>query len=493
MIKLSFKTKYLLLSGLVASAVVAALAIETYIDYVDTEQRAYRASSDVTLVVESQIHETAKSVANMIDTTIEAILETNDINSAKGLYKELKSDCITLTGCEAIVITNAEGIILLSTTTPKPKGMDVSQRQFFIEAIQSKKLVVGPAIKVRLPNNPILFTISKAIFDKEGKILGVISVGMKTSHVTGFYSLLGFGFSPTVSVFRGNGDIVSRTPDMEKHVGKNNSSSQIFTEYLAKAPYGIYKSLSPLDGKKRLAAYRSVPELDLVIYAGVENSVAFHQWTIRAYRVAAIVGILLVFTLLVLYLAYNSVLQRKVLEEKNEVLDELSNIDELTRIGNRRLFESTLQQEWSRYKRHKIDISVLLIDVDYFKPYNDNYGHQEGDKTLYLVAQALKDSVRRPTDLVARYGGEEFVVILNADEPGALLIAENIRQNIQKLAIKHEFSQVEGVVTASIGVTSSTHTEAKTAEGMVMEADIALYKAKRSGRNQVAIFRSSDK
>jgi diguanylate cyclase (GGDEF)-like protein len=491
--RLSFKLKSIMIGGFLISSIIGAAGLEIYLDYCDTEQRAYKASSDVTLVVERQIQETVRSVNTIIDSTAKDILEEGSLEKIKNkrFREDLKSNCLSLTGCEAIGIADTSGKLVLDTAY-KVSKLNVSGREFFQEAIQTKKLFVSPAIVARLPNNPSIFVISKPVYDKNGKLLSVILVGMKTSHLTDFYALMGFGFSPTISVFKGNGDLVSRNPGMAEQIGKNNSKSQIFTKLLFQSPSGTFLSHSPLDGRTRLAAYKAVPELDLVIFSGVEAPVAFRQWELRATRLIATIGGLLMFTLAAFYFAYSSMVEAARLQRRNEKLDELSNVDELTGIGNRRIFETTLKQEWSRYKRHKVHMAVLLIDVDYFKPYNDNYGHQEGDKTLHKVAQALQECIRRPTDLIARYGGEEFVAILNTDESGAVLMAESIRKKIESLALKHEFSKVSEVVTVSIGVATTNSTNAKNSENLVHEADLALYKAKHAGRNSVSIFKQSD-
>ena len=491
--KLSFKVKAIIISAFLISSVIGSAALETYLDYNDTEERAYKATTDITLVVESQVQDTLKSIENLIDTTSERVIKIGNSGKLqnKDLFSDLKSACVSLTGCEAIGIADTSGKLVIDTANENVH-YNISGREFFQEAVKTKRLFIAPAIIARLPNSPPVFVISKPIYNKNSQLLAVMNVAMRTSHLTGFYSLLGFGFAPTVSIFKGNGDIVSRHPGMADHIGKNNSQSRIFTELLNKASSGNFVSYSPLDNKKRLAAYRAVPELDLVIFTGVESPVAFQQWKVRAIRVSLIIGCLLIFTLVAFYLAYRAMIQTEILQIKNEKLDELSNVDELTGIGNRRIFENTLKQEWSRYKRYQVDMAVLLIDVDYFKPYNDNYGHPEGDKTLHKVAQALQECIRRPTDLVARYGGEEFGVIMNTDEAGAFAMAEKIRKKIESLTIKHDFSLVSKTITVSVGIASTTDTQTKNPQELVGEADKALYKAKHAGRNQVAVFKAND-
>ncbi|RMF64901.1 MAG: diguanylate cyclase [Cyanobacteria bacterium J069] len=178
-----------------------------------------------------------------------------------------------------------------------------------------------------------------------------------------------------------------------------------------------------------------------------------------------------------------------LLIQANQELEALVNIDGLTQIANRRRFDQHLQQEWNRLLREQQFLSLILFDVDEFKRYNDCYGHQEGDDCLRQLALAAKQVVNRPADLVARYGGEEFGVILpNTDASGARAIAEKIRLGIQSLGLRHECSRVAQVITVSMGVTSQIPTARQTVEVLIVQADRALYNAKRRGRNQTVVY-----
>lgn len=396
-----------------------------------------------------------------------------------------------------------EYIFILLTKTPngemvfdtsREKTLDnvslsVYDKGFFYKTIEEKKLFISHALSSRLPNHPIIFVVAKPIYNKNGDLLAVIHIGMQSSNLTGFYSIMKFGFEPTVSIFKSDGHFVSTNHGIDKYLESNNSSNILFTKYVRESPFGNYRSKSIIDGERRLASYNFIPDLDMVIFAEIENSVAFERWKIRSIRISVIVTALLAFSLFTFYFVYRTILQREALQLKNDRLDELNNIDELTGIGNRRNFETTLKKDWNRYLRYKLDMSVLLIDIDYFKPYNDNYGHPEGDKTIHKVAQALQECVHRPTDLVARYGGEEFVVILNCDEAGAIIVAESICAKIESLNIKHEFSQISDCVTVSVGVTSTSNNIPQSPEDLIQEADVALYRAKHNGKNQVVPFR----
>jgi len=178
-----------------------------------------------------------------------------------------------------------------------------------------------------------------------------------------------------------------------------------------------------------------------------------------------------------------------ILKEANERLERLSTHDGLTQVANRRCFDQTLEREWNRLRRTCEPLSLIMSDVDFFKLFNDTYGHQGGDDCLKAVASALSNTVKRAGDCVARYGGEEFVVILPATvEQGAFHIAEQIRQAVERLAIAHGKSPAAPHVTLSLGVATSVPSETGTPEQLIKRADDALYKAKSSGRNRVSVW-----
>lgn len=177
------------------------------------------------------------------------------------------------------------------------------------------------------------------------------------------------------------------------------------------------------------------------------------------------------------------------LVELNKKLKKLSELDGLTGIPNRRRFDKLYIEEWERAKRDQLPLSVLLIDVDQFKEYNDHYGHQEGDRVLCTVAKALQNVPKRGTDFVARYGGDEFVAVLpNTDDFGATMVAKNMRSNIVSLQINHDYSQVAKHVTLTIGVATIIPKIGLDHEKLLRMADKALYRAKDKGRNQVEHF-----
>lgn len=163
--------------------------------------------------------------------------------------------------------------------------------------------------------------------------------------------------------------------------------------------------------------------------------------------------------------------------------------DELTGVPNRRSFSERFAVELNRSRRDQEPLSLVIIDIDYFKSYNDHYGHEQGDQCLEKVAREIRNTLKRPGDFCARYGGEEFVVLLPANSSaGAMHLAEEIRNNIEKLEIPHETSQCAGVVTVSIGVAVLEDYESPSRDTLLYKADTALYQAKQQGRNRVVYF-----
>ena len=177
------------------------------------------------------------------------------------------------------------------------------------------------------------------------------------------------------------------------------------------------------------------------------------------------------------------------LKIKNDMLEKLSMYDGLTNIRNRRFFDETFEKTFNEIKRDKKSLAVLMIDIDFFKPYNDNYGHGQGDETLRKVAKALEKTIKRASDFVARYGGEEFVILLkDINKDGVEAVANNLLNAVRELKITHEFSKIENYVTVSIGASYYNSSSDITKLELLLKADETLYNVKNSGRNNFAIL-----
>lgn len=176
-----------------------------------------------------------------------------------------------------------------------------------------------------------------------------------------------------------------------------------------------------------------------------------------------------------------------MISKHTAIILDMSRTDGLTRVSNRRHLDEFLDREWSRAIRNNSFISFILVDIDFFKLYNDKYGHLEGDECLKIVAQTFKRIMLRPADMVARYGGEEFAIVL-PDTENAVSVANNCRKSIEELQIPHEFSKAREVVTISVGVCTLAPKKGVGPSELLDCADKALYKAKAGGRNRVERF-----
>ena len=176
------------------------------------------------------------------------------------------------------------------------------------------------------------------------------------------------------------------------------------------------------------------------------------------------------------------------LQEANLVLQELSSIDGLTEISNRRKFDESLRNEWGSAIRYSKPISLIIFDIDFFKNYNDTYGHIAGDDCLKQVSKGLSNILKRSGDVFARYGGEEFAVILpDTDADGAIVVAKLIHAKVNSLKIVHSSSQISEFVTTSLGVATIIPDRNTSPEKLIEKADKALYQAKQEGRNRIRV------
>ena len=190
-----------------------------------------------------------------------------------------------------------------------------------------------------------------------------------------------------------------------------------------------------------------------------------------------------------LFEKHNKIIDERTRElaEANKELARLARLDGLTGIANHRRFREFFDQEWRRCLRAGQPLSIVMIDIDHFKQYNDRYGHQHGDDALRNVADIIQHATRRPGDLAARYGGEEFILVLtNTDQKGAVSLAESVRDDLFEAEIPHDGSAI-GRITLSAGVTTVTPERDADPDGLVSRADDALYRAKDGGRNRVEV------
>lgn len=231
----------------------------------------------------------------------------------------------------------------------------------------------------------------------------------------------------------------------------------------------------------------------VIVWKNATKKVAVFNRSLKNNIFYAVLALLLVEIVLYSTWQFSRKKLQKTIDKKtqelsvaNEKLEKLASLDGLTQLANRRSFDQHMDLAWKLNARNKTQLAIILCDIDYFKLFNDTYGHPKGDECLKKVAMAIQRSIKRPTDFVARYGGEEFVVVLsNTNLEGAVTVAENIRNNVKNLKINHSASGISKYVSLSFGVSAAVPISSGDKEILIVKADEALYKAKQKGRDQI--------
>lgn len=402
---------------------------------------------------------------------------------------------------EGLFLFDAKGHYLASSfpSMPSVRNLDRAYFQHHMH-YPDRNAYVGPPVKSRTTGDWVV-TISKRIDHMDGRFAGVALATFKMDYFISFQQDFDIGPGGVMLIALEDGRILTRRPFDETVIGTPVEDSLINPSNFSARPVGSFAARSRPDGAERIYSYRYLDDYPLVAIVGLSYKDALARWrtSMLTYAVSLLsLGLLLAFLGWRLFDAIRIALQseRKLIEAHaslkrlNRTLESMALQDALTGLANRRQFDSILETEYRRALRSGMPVSVMMLDVDYFKQYNDVYGHPQGDRCLKSVSAALTYSIGRAGDLVARYGGEEFSILLpNTDLASAEALAQRVCHAIEQLAIPHGGSPF-GKVTVSIGVASlmpaSGIAHQMSHQGdLVHAADRALYIAKRDGRNQV--------
>jgi diguanylate cyclase (GGDEF)-like protein len=381
----------------------------------------------------------------------------------------------------AIQVFDASGWLTIDATTLDPPSEYRGDEEYF--QIHRDQPDAGLFIsRPMLHHGAYAIVLSRRITGPDGGFLGVVAGSIRFSYFHELFGRLQLGTDDTISVLRQDGTLIMRTPFDLDVIGKNLGNLPGVRNVMS-TPSGWYSGVGAVDPDPRLFIWRDSTR-PLVVLVGKTWSSILSLWHTEATRIVAIMLALVSFVLSVALFLAREISRRARAEDK---LEELATTDALTGLRNRRKFDIEIDSEWRRATRHRMPVSLLMIDADHFKAYNDTFGHQAGDEMLVGIAICISDSVRRAGDCAVRYGGEEFAVLL----PGlaaadAVDVAETIRLKVQ------QWSEGPTVATVSIGVASLTPAANLDWSILVKAADTALYAAKSGGRNQSVLARAPD-
>jgi diguanylate cyclase (GGDEF)-like protein len=380
---------------------------------------------------------------------------------------------------------------------PNPVQANNADRDYFRyhQTHSGRGSHIGKPVRSR-SSGVMVIPVSRRIDRPDGSFGGVALVTLDLGYFGRFYDRFDVGREGTILLAMDDATLMYRRPFSEGQVGTSIAQGPIFQMMTNAGPVGTAMMRARIDGIERLASYRHLDGYPLVVAsAQSKNEILAHWWStvIRMSCVVAFAIAMLVWggRRMVRQIRVREHLEDELrragaaLERHNQSLKALAESDGLTGLANRRLFEETLGRELGRARRGGAPFALIMCDVDFFKKYNDRYGHVAGDDCLRKVAAAIGAGARRPGDLAARYGGEEFALILpDTGLAGAMNVAEGIRTAVAALGLEHADSPT-GKVSLSLGVVAGP-ADTETDGAWVEAADRLLYEAKAGGRNRVA-------
>lgn len=324
-----------------------------------------------------------------------------------------------------------------------------------------------------------LIHVTRRIDRRDGRFGGVAIAQIAIDYFQQIYRTIDVGRAGAIALMSDDGTVLVREP--ERFIGEDvQSDVPMFSDAYKNLTAGTYVSGSPIDNVRRLSAFRRVWRYPIIANVALSCNDYLADWRAAVWKRTTALGLVLV---LIAALGFGLDVQMRKRKRAEESLARLALIDALTGLANRRQFDAVLEREWRLAGRDDEPLALLMIDVDEFKLYNDNYGHQRGDEILTTIAMTIASCIYRAGDFCARYGGEEFAVILpGTTASNGFAIAERIRRSIVDLGVPNAGS-ILGSISVSVGVCAMVPVRSDAPAALVRAADAALYDAKRAGRN----------
>ena len=470
-------------SGLTVTLILIIVAVLLIREHASTLQTAQRSTSNITQLINADVLRNVE----LYDLALHGLIEAagKDLSGLPAdVRHQLQFDQSTAAPYKGeVLLLDAQGAVLADSSTLTPTRRNFANRDYFQVHQQNPEagLFISRPFKIHCQCEQVWrIAFSRRVTGPDGEFAGVAVATMRLAYFDQLFSSLTIGNGNTINLLNNQGILLAQHPVLEQDMIDKDLSSLPNFKRMLKEGSGSFRAISAISGTPRLYTFTNVGRLPLIVVVALASDDVFAAWQRAAWLTAGATGVLCV-GLLWLSWMLRLELRRRYRAEK--VLSELAATDGLTGLANRRTLDQRLALEWERARRSTEPLSVLMIDVDHFKAFNDRHGHQGGDEALRSVAQVIGRQIRRPADLAARYGGEEFAVILpHTDANGARRIAEHIRQGIQHLPPVAGDSEP---ITVSIGLSTWDKRSSASLEELLLSADRALYEAKNSGRNRV--------
>ncbi|MGF6769465.1 diguanylate cyclase (GGDEF)-like protein [Paraburkholderia sp. GAS199] len=386
----------------------------------------------------------------------------------------------------SILVLDANGDIEYDSQAYPPRHFNLADRDYFKVQRDSPNvgLYVSRPFVPKISGTDTSIALSRRISRPDGSFGGVVIGTLRLTYFRRLFAGMNLGAGGSMALMLSDGTMLMRRPYDPKIIGRNLTGTSNYSRFVER-PSGDFFGTAAIDNVERWYAFRHIDMYPLILDVALSTRDIYVEWRHRAWIIGSLIAALDIAILALAVLFSQQLRQRRAAEEELRIL---ARTDGLTALNNRRTFEEHAEDEWRRAQRNDWPLSMLLIDVDSFKGFNDLYGHSAGDDALIAVARCIAQNVRRPGDTAARYGGEEFAVLLpDTDAAGAAFIGEKIRTAVQALELRHVASS-HHVLTVSIGLACTTGQTFTTSRELVNAADEALYEAKDAGRNQVLSY-----
>ncbi|MGV2287201.1 sensor domain-containing diguanylate cyclase [Trinickia sp. YCB016] len=466
------------------AAMVLAICVSVLIQMrLDAAQRAQDAATNLLLLVE---RDTARNL-EIYDLSLQAVIDGLNQPGIGKLPANIRQAVLfdgsaMATHLGSILVVDAQGNPVYDSRSEHPRKINVADRDYFKVQRDSANagLYVSRPFIPHLSSTSPSIALSRRLSNPDGSFAGIVVGTLRLDYFHNLFDGMKLGPHGSMALMLADGTMLMRRPYDPNIIGRSLLNTSNYTRF-TQAESGSFYGTAAIDGVERWYAFSHVSRFPMIYDVALSTDDMYANWRHRAWVFGTIVAVLDAFIIWFAVLFSQQLRRRTAVEAE---LRMLARTDGLTSLGNRRALDEVGEKEWRLARRGGQPLSVLLIDVDHFKGFNDLYGHAAGDDALTAVARCIRNGLRRPADHAARYGGEEFVVLLPATNlAGARLVAESMRESVQALGLRHVASTHQ-VLTISIGVASTPDRNFADLRSLIDAADAALYAAKAEGRNR---------